>query len=127
MEKFLWVCLAGALGTGVRYLVTLGAQARWGAEWPVGTFVVNVVGCFLIALVSQIALQKSSFSPDLRVIVTTGFLGGLTTYSSFSFETMRFLRLGQTSAACVYFFATTLVCFLALILGDALARTAASP
>ena len=126
MEKFAWVCLAGALGTGTRYLVTLGAQARWGPDWPIGTFLVNVVGCFLIALLSQVALQKSSFSPDLRVILATGFVGGLTTYSSFSYETMRFARLGQTSAALVYFLATTLVCFLALFLGDALARATAS-
>jgi CrcB protein len=99
MERFLWVCFAGAVGTGVRYLVGLWMTKRWGDEFPYATLVVNVSGCFLAALLMQAALAVSWISPTLRLTLMVGFLGGLTTYSSFNLETSSLFANGATALA----------------------------
>jgi CrcB protein len=123
MERFLWICLAGALGTGTRYLVSVWAGERFGTAFPFGTLLVNVAGCFLIAVVMQIALNRTSFSPTLRLALTTGFLGGLTTYSSFAYETTKLAHDGARETAAWNFAITTAACFLAVLLGLALTRS----
>lgn len=122
MERFLWVCLAGAAGTGTRYLVGLWAGERFGAVFPWGTFIVNIVGCFLIGLVMQLALSISTFPVGLRFALTTGFMGGLTTYSSFTYETTKLVQDGARGAAALNFTLTTLGGFGAAVLGLAVAR-----
>jgi CrcB protein len=122
MERFLWICLAGALGTGSRYLIGLWAVQRLGTSFPYGTWMVNVTGCFLIGLVAQTALTLSNFPPTLRLALTTGFLGGLTTYSSFAYETTKLAQQGSFGAALLNFASTTLAGFAAVVLGSAAAR-----
>ena len=121
-QRLFWICLAGALGTGARYLVGLWATQRFGPAFPYGTLIVNVVGCFLIAVILQTALTISTFSPTLRLALTVGFMGGLTTYSSFAYETTALFRGGSSAAALANFGVTTLACFLAVALGLAAAR-----
>ena len=122
MERFFWVCLAGAIGTGARYAVGLWAEGRLGSAFPYGTLIVNVVGCFLIAVVMQTAASVATFPPTLRFALATGFLGGFTTYSSFGYETTRLAQDGARGAALANFAATTVACFLAVLLGLAAAR-----
>jgi CrcB protein len=122
MERLLFICLAGALGTGTRYLVGVWAAERFGTAFPYGTLIVNVVGCFLIALVMQTAASAASLSPTLRLALTTGFLGGLTTYSSFAYETTKLAQADARGAAAWNFVLTTGGCFLAVVLGLAVAR-----
>lgn len=117
MERFLWICAAGALGTGARYLIGLWAGQRFGTTFPYGTLIVNLTGCFLIAVVIQTAMNLASFSPTLRLALTTGFLGGLTTYSSFAYETTRLAQEGAFGAALMNFGLTTVACFGAVLLG----------
>lgn len=117
MQRLLWICLAGALGTGVRYLVGVWATDRLGPQFPYGTLIVNIVGCFLIATVAQVALETSQLSETLRLTITTGFMGGLTTYSSFAYETTKLFRDGTRGAALVNFGLTTTTCFAAVMLG----------
>ena len=124
-ERLLWICLAGALGTGARYLIGLAAAARLGVSFPYGTLIVNVAGCFLIAFILQISLSVSSVSPTLRLALSTGFVGGLTTYSSFAYETAGLLRSGSPMAALSNFGLTTGACFIAIVLGHVLARALA--
>ena len=113
MDRFFWICLAGAFGTGTRYLVGLWAGQKLGGNFPYGNLIVNVAGCFLIALVMQTALGVTSFPPTLRLALTTGFLGGLTTYSSFAYETTFMAQDGARGAALLNFGATTFACFAA--------------
>ena len=127
MQRLLWVCLAGALGTGARYLVGLWATERLGAGFPYGTLAVNVVGCFLIGLVMQTAVMVAEFPPALRLALTTGFMGGLTTYSSFAYDTARMAQGGDRAGAVGYFALTTAACFVAVLLGVTLARVAVRP
>ena len=88
MERFLWICLAGATGTGTRNLVALWAAQRFGSSFPYGTLIVNLLGCFGITAIMHIAVTLT-WSPTLRSAITIGFIGGLTTYSSFNYETSR--------------------------------------
>ena len=122
LSRLLWICLAGALGTGARYLIGVWAGERFGSTFPYGTLIVNVAGCFLIGALMQAALSSASFSPTLRLTLTTGFLGGLTTYSAFAFETMNLARHGSRNAALTNFTLTTLACFVAVLLGVGLAQ-----
>jgi len=122
MERFLWVCFAGALGTGTRYLVGLWVEHRLAAAFPLATLFVNVIGCFTIAFVMQMSVTLASFSPTLRLALVTGFLGGFTTYSSFNQETLKLLADGARTLALVNVAATFVGCFAAGLLGLALAR-----
>ena len=122
MSRVVLIGLAGALGTICRYGIGLWARSALGTEFPYGTLIVNVVGCFLIALVSQVALTTTLVSPTLRLTLTTGFLGGLTTYSSFNYETTELFRAGAWLPGAVNFAATFIGCLGAGIVGLALAR-----
>jgi CrcB protein len=121
MERFIWICVAGAAGTGTRYLIAVWAAQRFGTLFPFGTLIVNIAGCFAIAAVMHAALTLS-WSPTLRSAITIGFLGGLTTYSSFNYETTRLLEEGATRTAIVNATATILGAFAAGWLGVLFAR-----
>jgi CrcB protein len=124
MTRFLLVGLAGALGTWARYLVGLGAMRVMGAGFPYGTLIVNLVGCFFIAAVVQTALTTTFVSPTVNLTLTTGFLGGLTTYSSFNLQTTQLLQSRAWSSAIANFGLTVVGCFLAGLLGVVVAKRA---
>jgi CrcB protein len=107
MYRFLLICLGGAVGTGARYLIALETPRILGTAFPYATLTVNVVGSFL---------------PDLRLMLTTGIMGGFTTYSTFNYETMEYLRAGAFSLAGLYVAATLLLCLLAGAFGLASGR-----
>jgi CrcB protein len=98
MERFLWICLGGAAGTGARYLVAVWAAQRLGGAFPYGTLIVNVVGCFVIAAAVHAGMTLA-WTPTVRAAITVGFIGGLTTYSSFNDETMRLFGEGAPATA----------------------------
>jgi fluoride exporter len=116
------VGFAGALGTVTRYLVGLWAARALGTGFPFGTLIVNLVGCFLIAAVTQVAASTMLVSPTLKLALTTGFMGGLTTYSSFNLDTTLFLESRNSFTAAVNFGVTTVGCFAAGLLGFVIAR-----
>lgn len=105
MERLVWICIAGAAGTGARYLITLWAAQRFGSVFPYGTLIVNVVGCFAIAAIMQAAVTLS-WPATLRSAITVGFIGGFTTYSTFNDETSRLLGEGAAWPAMLNVAAT---------------------
>ena len=121
MERFFWICLAGAAGTGARYLIALWTAQRFGSAFPYGTLIVNLVGCFAIAAVMHAALLLS-WSPTVRSAIAIGFIGGLTTYSSFNYETTRLLEEGAIGAAALNATATIVGAFVAGWLGVVCAK-----
>jgi CrcB protein len=121
MARFLLICLGGAVGTGARYLFATAMTRAFG-NFPFGTLGVNVIGSFLASVVMVLALEKSALSPDLRLIVVTGGLGGFTTYSSFNYETLHLAQSGATMLAIVNVAVTLVTCLLAGIAGIWLAR-----
>jgi CrcB protein len=122
--QVLLIGLAGALGTLVRYGVGLWAAKALGTGFPYGTLIVNVGGCFLITLVAHTALVTTLISPTMRLTLMTGFMGGLTTYSSFDFETTNLIRQGSWWLAGMNVALTLSLCFGAGLAGLALAKKA---
>ena len=121
MERFLWICLAGAAGTGARYLIAVWAAQRLGSTFPYGTLVVNLIGCFAIAALMHAALTLG-WPATTRAAVTIGFIGGLTTYSSFNYETMRLVEEGASTTAVLNLALTVVGGFMAGWLGLLTAR-----
>lgn len=117
LTRVLLIGLAGALGTLARYFVGLWAGRTLGTWFPYGTLIVNVVGCFLITLVTELALRTTLVSPTLRSILTTGFMGGLTTYSAFDLETTNLLRERAWASAAANVVVTLGLCFVAGLVG----------
>lgn len=96
------VFFGGGIGAVCRYLITLISNKLIGLSYP-GTFCANIAGCFIIGYVFGITLQKAdSISPVLKLLITTGFLGGLTTFSTFSLESMCFLKEGKWIHFAIY-------------------------
>ncbi len=92
MVKILAVAVGGGIGATTRYLVSTWAAGRFGADFPYGTLIVNVAGCFMIGLFMTLTTERLIVSPYWRLIFAVGFLGGLTTFSSYSYETLRLIE-----------------------------------
>jgi fluoride exporter len=122
MSRFLLICLGGALGTGARYLIALSAPRLLGTSFPYGTLTVNLVGSFLLGAVMHVGLTTDLMTPVLRLVLTTGVMGGFTTYSTFNYETMEYLREGAFWLAGLNVALTLVLCLLAGALGLFLAR-----
>lgn len=122
MIQVLLIGLAGALGTLVRYGVGVWAAKALGTGFPYATLIVNVAGCFLITLVAHVALATTLISPTMRLTLMTGFMGGLTTYSSFDFETTNLVRQGAWGLAGLNVAVTLVLCFGAGLAGLGLAK-----
>jgi len=123
MARFLLICLGGAVGTGARYLFSTAMKRAFG-NFPFGTLGVNVIGSFLASIVMVLALEKSALSPDMRLILVTGVLGGFTTYSSFNYETLHLAQSGAPGLAVINLAVTVVVCLAAGIAGIWVARLA---
>jgi CrcB protein len=121
----LFVCLAGGLGTGARYLLGGWAQRALGTGFPYGTTIINLIGSFLIVIVMHLGLERGAISPDLRIILTTGVMGGFTTYSTFNYESIRFLQQGAVGLAALNVAVTVVGCLVAGGLGLVCARALA--
>ena len=120
--RFFLICLGGAIGTAARYLTALWAASAFGAAFPAGTLIVNVAGSFLIALIMQLSTATDLISPDLRLMLTTGVMGGFTTYSTFNYETTNYFREGAWLIGLANIGATLIGCLIAGAAGLALAR-----
>lgn len=92
MLKIVLVAFGGSIGAITRYLVSNWSAERLGAGFPYGTLIVNVVGCFIIGAFMTVTTERLIVSPYWRLLITVGFVGGLTTFSSFSYETFRLLE-----------------------------------
>jgi fluoride exporter len=119
--NFLVVCSGGALGSGLRYLTALWTASRGWTAFPWATWIVNVVGCFFIMLIVTLAAAVT-MPANLRLFLTTGIMGGLTTYSTFDYETTKFFQDGLPLSALANVGVTLVACFASGLLGIALAR-----
>ena len=113
----LYVAIGGAIGSVARYQLDAWVQARNGSRFPWGTFVVNVLGSFLLAVLMFAALRTDAVSPTVRVALSAGVLGVFTTYSTFNYETLRLAQGGAWSMCILNVVATVVGCFLAGALG----------
>lgn len=99
MENILVVMIGGAIGSAARYLFSLLCLEKFGPSFPWGTLFVNLAGCFIIGLFFAFTTQKLIVNETVRLFIMVGFLGGLTTFSSFSNETLQLFLSGSSPAA----------------------------
>lgn len=122
LNQLAWVCVGGACGSGLRFLVTSWTLARYGTSFPYGTLAVNVVGSLILACLFELTRSTTWFGPTLQMALGAGVMGGLTTYSTFNLEVVRYVQEGQVRTAVVYGSATLCACLLAGTLGMTLGR-----
>ncbi|OGQ23215.1 MAG: hypothetical protein A3I05_04200 [Deltaproteobacteria bacterium RIFCSPLOWO2_02_FULL_44_10] len=122
MSRFLLLAISGALGTLGRYLLSGSLHALFGAQFPYGTFVVNVLGCFVIGFLGTLVDEKYFLASDFRMAVFIGFLGAFTTFSSFAYETWMLFKAGEFFFAACNVFGSLILCFAGLLIGVLFAR-----
>jgi fluoride exporter len=121
--RLFWsVAFGAALGGVSRYYMTAFIQQRAGADFPAGTLIVNVTGSFLIGFIMRYALQSDIVSPETRVFLTTGFCGGYTTFSTFSYETLLMVGDGEYKRAALYIVGSVAFALVGTFLGFAAAQ-----
>jgi fluoride exporter len=125
MNHFLLVAAGGAIGAALRHGVGLLSLRHLPSTWPWATFTVNILGGFAMGmLVGWLALKAEGAGQDLRLFLATGLLGGFTTFSAFSLETVNMIRTGETAKALAYIVLSVGCSVAALALGLLLARRA---
>ncbi|WP_457586277.1 fluoride efflux transporter CrcB [Ensifer canadensis] len=122
MSNLLLVGFGGAIGSMVRYLVGLWTLHRWGPGFPWGTLGVNITGSFLIGLLAELIMRKFGASAEMRLFLITGVLGGYTTFSAFSLDTITLFERGDAALAVTYIAASVVLSILAVFAGLALMR-----
>jgi len=118
MKALMLVAVGGGLGSMARYLVSgwvLHRAVSW--QFPVGTFLVNVLGCLGVGVLGGLVVKHDLLSPELRLFLFTGIAGGFTTFSAFGLETFHLLRKGEIGVAGAYVVLSVLVGMLALWAG----------
>ena len=125
MTRVIVVALGGAIGSVARYGVGAVAAQLLGSTFPWGPLLVNLSGSFLIAVVMHVALAGTAISLELRIFLTTGIMGGYTTYSSFNYETLALINQRAYGLAGLNLAATVVGCFLTGVLGLAAGRVLA--
>lgn len=117
-----YVALGSAVGGVTRYLLGGWIQTRAGTTFPIQTLLINLTGSFLLGFLQTYALETTAISPNIRAMLTVGFCGGYTTFSTFSFETVRMLEDGDWRRAGLYMGLSLVLCVLGAIAGVMLAR-----
>lgn len=123
MWTYLSVALGGAIGCCARLGLTQLVALGYHRSFPLATFVVNIVGCFLMGFLFFVTLERLSMSPVLRAALLTGGLGGFTTFSTFSMETLLLVEDGEIAKAGFYILFSVTVGFAAALCGALLARS----
>jgi CrcB protein len=120
MRSLLFVGIGGGLGSIFRYVIQVFVGRHVPIAFPLGTFLVNCSGCFLIGMFYSLATKHAGFNPDWRLFLITGICGGYTTFSTFSYDGLVLLRQGSTLAFFLYTLGTVVLGLLATFAGAAL-------
>lgn len=117
MQNILAVFIGGGTGAVLRYLAGVLAVKVLNVNLPVSTFVVNIAGCFILGFLFALFVSKPEVNPALKLALTAGFCGGLTTFSTFSFEMFEMLKNAQYMQVSVYLVSSLTVGLLAVWIG----------
>ncbi len=115
--RILLIAVFGIAGTLARYALEGLVQHRSGSSFPFGTLSVNLLGCFLLGLIGKFALNHAVISPDWRIALTVGFFGAFTTFSTFSWETVRMLEDGEWMKGLAYVGASVVLGMIVMLVG----------
>jgi fluoride exporter len=119
------VFVGGGIGSVCRYAMATVLQRNTLGPFPVGTFSVNLAGCFAIGLVGALGLERATISPEARTFLMVGILGGFTTFSSFAWETLGLLSVKDVLRATLYVGGSVFLGLLGAFLGRAIGRIGA--
>lgn len=122
IRNVILVALGGAIGSVLRYLISAAVQGQAQSAFPWGTITVNVLGCVVIGFVSALAEGHGVISPQTKLLLTTGFCGGFTTFSTFMNETLSLHASGCTAVALAYVLMSVVLGFAGVIGGMQLGR-----
>lgn len=122
MKEMLWVGLGGFLGANARYLFGLWIAARLGTTFPYGTFVINVSGSFVLGIIVGL-LDAHVLAPAVRLSLAIGFVGAYTTFSTFTYETLRLIEDGSLLLATANVVGSVLIGMVAAVAGLAAGRS----
>ena len=122
MNAILLVAVGGAAGSVARYLMASSIQSATGWAFPLGTVLVNILGCFLIGILYVLLVARPDPRHDLRALLMVGVMGGFTTFSSFSLETVTMAMGGNFGGATLNVVISVAACLAGTILGVTLAR-----
>jgi CrcB protein len=126
MPTILWVALGGAIGSAARYGVNVWAGRMLGSEFPWHTFIVNVVGCFAMGVLVELMALKLNVGNETRAFLTTGILGGFTTFSAYSLDFAVLVERKSYGAALAYGTGSVALSLIAVFAGLSLVRTLAA-
>ncbi len=122
MYTYLAIAFGGALGALSRYWLTVSIERFNSTGFPLGTFVVNLLGSFLIGLLYIILMEKLSVADQWRPVLITGFLGAMTTFSTFSLDALLLFQQGHYNTALFYVLSSVMICIFAAYVGMQIAR-----
>jgi CrcB protein len=122
MNMILLVAIGGAVGSVARYLMASSVQTGTAWEFPIGTVLVNILGCFLIGILYVLLVARPDPRQELRALLIVGVMGGFTTFSSFSLETVTLAMNGNYTSAALNVVISVAACLVGTVLGIALAR-----
>lgn len=121
--SYLVVFIGGGIGAALRHGVNLGTARLFGTSFPYGTLTVNIVGCLVMGLLTGYFAFKGDVSQHWRLFMTTGILGGFTTFSAFSLDVALLYERGEIGLAATYVLASVVVSLVAVFAGLALMRS----
>jgi fluoride exporter len=123
LVALLWVGLGGFLGSIARYLLSGWAAARWGVIFPWGTFIINISGSFILGFFLAFAQERPWVHPQARLLFAIGFVGAYTTFSTYTYESIRLMMNGQFALAAAYIVGSVVFGLVAVFAGVALGNS----
>ena len=117
MDKVLWISIGAVLGANLRYWVGDWAAQRFGSSFPYGTLLINLTGSFLLGLIVSMSMENFIIDPRLRLLLTIGFLGSYTTFSTYAYESIAFISQGQWGLGLFNLLGSSLLGALCAVLG----------
>jgi CrcB protein len=122
--QYVAVAVGAMLGANLRFVVGNWAADRFGADFPYGTFIVNVSGAFAIGIVLSFVGERVGINPLWRLFFATGFLGGYTTFSTYAWEALTLMQSGNWAPALAYVLGSNVIGFFGVWLGSVIGRVA---
>jgi fluoride exporter len=122
VDKILIVGVGGFIGANVRYWLGAWIDAQFGLRFPLGTFVINLTGSLLLGFIATITLERALIDPRWRLAVAVGFIGAYTTFSTFTYESVKLLEAGSYGLAALNIVSSTVLGLVGATIGIALGR-----
>lgn len=119
MQRILYVGIGGFVGASLRYIISMQSAKWFGTSLPYGTLIVNVIGGILMGFIMQLSLNSQAITPNLRLFITSGILGSLTVFSTFSYETISLFNEGSFALALLNTLLNVILSFLGVVIGKA--------